>query len=89
MAKKQIQNYKFFPGVVPPEVNEYPNTVALLHANKDFLVEEMSQYIKNQIAANVSNVGSPFYNYNYNATRELKCKRDYGYVLEGIIYDLL
>ena len=38
MAKKQIQNYKFFPGVVPPAYDEYTNAVALLLANKDFII---------------------------------------------------
>lgn len=88
MAKKQIQNYKFFPGVVPPAYGQYNNAVALLLANKDFIIEEMSQYIKNQIAANVANVSSPYYGYNYNNVRETKCKRDTGYVLDGYIYDL-
>ena len=88
MAKKQIQNYKFFPGVVPPAYGEYNNAVALLLANKDFIIEEMSQYIKNQIAANVANISSPYYGYNYNNVRETKCKRDTGYVLDAYIYDL-
>jgi hypothetical protein len=88
MAKKQIQNYKFFPGVVPPAYGEYNNAVALLLANKDFIIEEMSQYIKNQITANVANLSSPYYGYNYNNVRETKCKRDTGYVLDGYIYDL-
>ena len=88
MAKKQIQNYKFFPGVVPPAYGEYTNAVTLLLANKDFIIEEMSQYIKNQIAANVANASSPYYGYNYNNVRETKCKRDTGYVLDSYIYDL-
>ena len=88
MAKKQLSNYKFFPGVVPPAYGQYPNAVALITANKNFIIEEANQYIKNQIAANVSNVSSIWYGYNYNATRELKCKRDIGYVLDGYIYDL-
>jgi hypothetical protein len=88
MAKKQIQNYKFFPGVVPPAYGAYNNAVALLLANKDFIIEEMSQYIKNQIAANVANISSPYYGYNYNNVRETKCKRDTGYVLDAYIYDL-
>jgi hypothetical protein len=88
MAKKQIQNYKFFPGVVPPAYGEYTNAVALLLANKDFIIEEMSQYIKNQIIANTANVSSPYYGYNYNNVRETKCKRDTGYVLDAYIYDL-
>lgn len=86
MAKKQIQNYKFYPGVVPPPYGQYPNAVALLTANKDFIIEEMSQYIKNQILD--SDALSPYYNYNYNATRETKCKRDTGYIIDALIYDL-
>ena len=88
MAKKQLSNYKFFPGVVPPAYDQYPNAVALITANKDFIIEEANQYIKNQIAANVANSGSLWYGYVYNATRELKCKRDIEYVLDGYIYDL-
>ena len=88
MAKKQLSNYKFFPGVVPPAYGQYPNAVALITANKNFVIEEANQYIKNQIAANVANSGSFWYGYVYDATRELKCKRDIGYVLDGYIYDL-
>jgi len=88
MAKKQLSNYKFFPGVVPPAYGQYPNAVALITANKNFVIEEANQYIKNQIAANVANSGSFWYGYVYDATRELKCKRDIEYVLDGYIYDL-
>jgi hypothetical protein len=88
MAKKQLSNYKFFPGVVPPAYGQYPNAVALITANKNYIIEEANQYIKNQIAANTGNVGSIWYGYVYDATRELKCKRDIEYVLDGYIYDL-
>jgi hypothetical protein len=88
MAKKQLSNYKFFPGVVPPGYNQYPNTVALISANRDFIIEEMDSYIRNQILANASNVSSPFYNYSYTLTRSNKCKRDTGYILDGYLYDL-
>ena len=88
MAKKQISNYKFFPGVVPPAYGQYPNAVALITANKNFVIQEANQYIKNQIAANTGNSGSIWYGYVYDATRELKCKRDIGYVIDGYIYDL-
>lgn len=84
MAKKQISNYKFFPGAIPPAYGQYPNTVALLLANKNFLIEEMDQYIRNQITANIS----PFNGYTYDATRSTKCKRDTGYIIDAIIYDL-
>jgi hypothetical protein len=88
MAKKQLSNYKFFPGVVPPAYNQYPNAVALITANKNYVIQEANQYIKNQIAANTGNAGSIWYGYVYDATRELKCKRDIGYVIDGYIYDL-
>jgi hypothetical protein len=88
MAKKQIQNYKFFPGVVPPAFGQYTDAVALLTANKNFIIEEMSQYIKNQIALNADNALSPYFNYVYGPTRETKCRRDTGYVLDAFIYDL-
>jgi hypothetical protein len=88
MAKKQLSNYKFFPGVVPPTYGQYPNAVALITANKNYIIEEANQYIKNQIAANIGNVSSLWYGYTYSATRELKCKRDIEYVLDGYIYDL-
>ena len=88
MAKKQISTYKFIPGIVPPAYGQYPKAVALLTANEIFLQEEISAYIAGQVAANVSNSGSIYYGYAYDATRIAKCKRDIGYLVEGIIYDL-
>jgi hypothetical protein len=88
MAKKQLSNYKFFPGVVPPAYGQFPKAVALLTANRNFIIEEMNQYIVNQIGFNVGVPSSPFYNYTYTETRKAKCKRDVGYILDGYIYDL-
>jgi len=84
MAKKQISNYKFVPGEIPPAYGQYPKTVALLEANKDFLIQEMDAYIRQQIAALVS----PFIGYLYDTTRSNKCKRDIEYILDAMIYDL-
>ena len=84
MAKKQISNYKFVPGAIPPAYGQYPKTVALLLANKSFLIEEMDAYIRAQIAALVS----PYVGYYYDTTRSNKCKRDIGYILDAMIYDL-
>ena len=84
MAKKQISNYKFVPGAIPPAYGQYPKTVALLTANKDFLIQEMDAYIRQQIAALVS----PFVGYLYDTTRSNKCKRDIEYILDAMIYDL-
>ena len=81
MAKKQIQNYKFVPGVVVPDTNLYPNAHALLELNKKFIQEETIAYIQ----YNVDNNISPYIYYTYNAE---KCRRDVSYVLEGYISDL-
>jgi hypothetical protein len=88
MSKKQITNYKFFPGVIPPAYNQYPKTVALLIANRAFLVAETDAYIRAQILANAANIASPYYGYTYDATRSNKCKRDIGYNIDSIVYDL-
>ena len=45
MAKKQISTYKFFPGVIPPAYDQYPNAVAVIDANKTFLIKEISAFI--------------------------------------------
>ena len=46
MAKKQISNYKFFPGVVPPAFDQYPDAVALIDANKTYIVQEILAYLE-------------------------------------------
>ena len=46
MAKKQLSTYKFYPGIIPPAYNQYPNAVALITANKTFLIDEVSAYIE-------------------------------------------
>ena len=63
MAKKQISTYKFIPGVIPPAYDQYPKAIALLVANQTFLINEMDQYIRNQIAANINTPASPWYGY--------------------------
>jgi len=45
MAKKQIKDYRFVPAVVPQPYDQYPNAVALLTANKDFIIEESIGYL--------------------------------------------
>jgi hypothetical protein len=45
MAKKQIKDYRFVPAVVPQPYDQYPNTVALLTANKDYIIEEAVGYL--------------------------------------------
>ncbi len=81
MAKKQILNYKFVPGIVTPDTDQFPNTYALINANKKFIIEETIAYIQYNINNNIS----PYVYYTYNAE---KCRRDISYVLEGYISDI-
>ena len=81
MAKKQISTYKFVPGIVVPDTNLYPNTYALIEANKKFIQEEAIAFIQ----YNVDNNINPYVFYTYNAA---KCRRDISYILEGYISDL-
>ena len=81
MAKKQILNYKFYPGTVLPDINQFPNTVAILELNKKFLIEEVISFIQYNINNNIS----PYIFYTYNAE---KCRRDTSYVIEAYISDI-
>ena len=81
MAKKLISTIKFNPGIVTPDTNLFPNTAALLEANKKYIIEELIAYIQ----FNVDNNLAPFVFYTYNAA---KCRRDASYIIDGIISDL-
>jgi len=80
MAKKQIFNYEFTPGV-NQDYNAYPNAFELLKQNKEYIRKNVIGFIQNQVTNNIA----PFQNYTYN---EKKCERDTGYVLDALIEDL-
>jgi hypothetical protein len=88
MAKKQITNFKFVPGAIPPAYGQYPKTSALIKANEAFLIAEVDAYIRQQVAANVSTPASPYYGYTYTPTRSTKCQRDAQYLIDALAYDL-
>ena len=48
MAKKKIQEYKFYPGI---GINDsvYPNAYALITANKNFIQKEVTAWIARQV----------------------------------------
>jgi hypothetical protein len=46
MAKKQISTYKFYPGIIPPAYDQYPNAVAAITANRTFLINEVLAYVE-------------------------------------------
>ncbi len=80
MAKKQIKNYVFEPGI-SKDANLLPKAVALLSANKAFLQAQVVAFINDQIQNNVS----PYVGYTYASE---KCFRDVGYFIDAILHDL-
>ena len=44
MAKKKIQEYKFYPGIGIDD-SLYPNATALIKANKTFIQKEVTAWI--------------------------------------------
>ncbi len=62
-------------------LNNYPNGVALITANKAFLKDEITAWIAKQVETNTA----PFVNFEFNA---LKCKRDIGYIIDAYVYDI-
>jgi len=80
MAKKQIKNYVFEPGISYTG-NLFPNAVALLTANKAFLQAQVVAFINYNITNNVS----PYSGYSYASQ---KCTRDVGFFIDAVIHDL-
>jgi len=66
--------------------NVYPLAVSLITNNKTFILDEISAWTTAQVAA--ASVGTTFYGYTYGATEIAKCKRDMGYLIDALIYDL-
>jgi hypothetical protein len=62
----------------------YSNARRLILANKAFLVSEVSAWINAQISGNIS----PFVGFTYSGTRQTKCERDVGYIVDALVYDL-
>ena len=62
-------------------VNYNPYAVSLLTLNKPFLLDEMVAWINYQVSNNIS----PFVGYTYDSA---KCRRDLGYMIDAIIYDV-
>lgn len=80
MAKKQIKNYIFKPGISALD-NVNPNAYFLINANKEFIKVESTAWIQSQVDANATG----FEGYTYN---ELKCQRDVGFVIDAYLHDI-
>jgi hypothetical protein len=64
--------------------NIYPNAVTLLTANKTFIIDEISAWTTYQVTNSVG----VFTGYTYTSTEIAKCKRDVGYLIDALIYDV-
>ena len=80
MAKTQIKNYVFKPGIGALD-NLYPNAYGLLESNKSFIQKEATAWIQSQVDAGESG----FVGYTYN---QEKCERDVGFIIDAYLYDL-
>jgi hypothetical protein len=80
MAKRQIFNYTFTPGV-NQAFNAFPNAFARLVANKNYIAEMALAFIANQVANNVA----PFINFVFDRA---KIKRDINYLIDAVVNDL-
>jgi len=80
MAKTQLKNYVFKPGIGVND-NSYPNAYGLLSANKSFIQKEATDWIQTQVNAGAAG----FSGYTYN---DSKCERDIGYNIDAYLKDL-
>jgi len=80
MAKTQIKNYVFKPGIGATG-NLYPDAYSLLNANKAFIQKESTAWIADQVSAGAAG----FVGYTYN---QAKCERDVGYIIDAYLNDL-
>jgi len=80
MAKTQVKNYVFKPGLGAAG-NLYPNAYSLLSSNKSFIQKEATQWIQDQVEAGATG----FVGYTYN---DAKCERDIGYNIDAYLKDL-
>ena len=80
MAKTQIKNYIFKPGIGVND-NSFPDAYSLITANKSFIQKESTAWIADQVAASAAG----FVGYTYNAS---KCERDVGYNIDAYLKDL-
>lgn len=80
MAKKQILNYIFEPGI-GKDTSVYPRAVALLSANKPYLQAMVVAYIN----FNIANEVAPYVGYTYASS---KCTRDVGFFIDAILHDI-
>ena len=82
--KKEASAYIAQQIILDTANNVYPNAVTLLTANKTFIIDEISAWTSYQVTNSVG----IFSGYVYGATEIEKCKRDVGYLIDALIYDV-
>lgn len=80
MAKKQLKNFIFEPGIGKDD-GLYPNAATLVLANKAFLQQQVVAYINYNIANSIA----PYVGYTYASQ---KCIRDVGFFIDAVTHDL-
>ena len=80
MAKTQIKDYVFKPGI-SRNANLYPNGYSLLNSNKAYLQAEATAYITAQVNAGATG----FSGYTFDIT---KTQKDVGLIIDAYLHDL-
>ena len=80
MAKTQIKDYVFKPGI-SATAYVYPDGYSLLSQNKAYIQAEATSWISAQVLAGASG----FVGYTFN---ESKCQRDVGYIIDAYLNDI-
>lgn len=80
MAKKQIKDYFFNPGLGLAD-NARPNAVSLITQNKIFIIKEIAAFIQNKITAEDPNYSGLIYN-------SAKYENDAESVVNALVFDL-
>jgi len=82
--KKEANAYIAQQIILDTANNIYPNAVSLLTLNRTFVIDEISAWTSYQVANSIG----IFSGYTYTATEIAKCKRDVGYLIDALIYDV-
>lgn len=80
MAKTQIKNYSFKPGIGAND-NLFPDAYSLIERNREFIKKETVAWIQSQVDTGATG----FVGYTYNSD---KCERDIGFNIDALLYDL-
>ena len=64
------------------------NAVGSLVTNKAFIIDELNNWIIDQVTTDTANNTGTFNGFGYNATDQVNCKNDIGLIVDAVEYDL-